>query len=97
MGQMGQTSQMGKLDQPPSDSIPTSTSAGMDDGMDMSGEHHYHQQTHQQTHPHQQQLPWQRPGALTDPLFQDLDRNSRYYLAHCSWRPLPLSDRWIRH
>ncbi|KAH7016829.1 fungal-specific transcription factor domain-containing protein [Ilyonectria destructans] len=86
LSQMGQTSQMGQLDQPPSDSIPTSTSAGMDDGMDMSGEHHYHQQTpqqtHQQTHPHQQQLPWQRPGALTDPLFQDLDRNSRYYLAH---------------
>ena len=22
-------------------------------------------------------------GALTDPVFQDLDRNSRYYLAHC--------------
>lgn len=22
-------------------------------------------------------------GGLTDPLFQDLDRNSRYYLAHC--------------
>lgn len=28
-------------------------------------------------------MPWPRPGSLTDPLFQDLDRNSRYYLAHC--------------
>lgn len=23
-------------------------------------------------------------GTLIDPLFQDLDRNSRYYLAHCT-------------
>ena len=23
-------------------------------------------------------------GSLTDPLFQDLDRNSRYYLSHCA-------------
>ena len=30
---------------------------------------------------------WPQPaaiGALTDPLFQDLDHNSRYYLAHCT-------------
>ena len=31
-------------------------------------------------------MPWPSPGALTDPLFQDLDRTSRFYLAHCrSW------------
>lgn len=26
-----------------------------------------------------------RPGGLTDPVFQDLDRNSRYYLSHCKY------------
>lgn len=31
-------------------------------------------------------MSWPRPGSLTDPLFQDLDRNSRYYLAHFSER-----------
>ncbi|KAM5347942.1 hypothetical protein ACJ41O_007766 [Fusarium nematophilum] len=31
-------------------------------------------------------MPWPRPGTLTDPLFQDLDHNSRYYLAHFSDR-----------
>jgi hypothetical protein len=47
--------------------------------------------------PNQEALPehrmW-RPSALaslTDPLFQDLDRNSRYYLAHC--KRLPKSRR----
>lgn len=32
---------------------------------------------------------WRPPalGSLTDPLFQDLDRNSRYYLAHCKRQP----------
>jgi hypothetical protein len=31
-------------------------------------------------------MPWPSPAALTDPLFQDLDRTSRFYLAHCrSW------------
>lgn len=28
-------------------------------------------------------------GRLTDPVFQDLDRNSRYYLAHCESPPHP--------
>lgn len=34
---------------------------------------------------------WMPPalGSLTDPLFQDLDRNSRYYLAHCKRLPNP--------
>ncbi|KAK7429880.1 hypothetical protein QQZ08_003501 [Neonectria magnoliae] len=45
-----------------------------------------HHQQHHQHHQHQQnqqlQLPWHRSPALTDPLFQDLDHNSRYYLAH---------------
>ncbi|KAF4944548.1 hypothetical protein FSARC_14643 [Fusarium sarcochroum] len=31
-------------------------------------------------------MPWPSPAALTDPLFQDLDRTSRYYLAHFSER-----------
>ncbi|KAL5592221.1 hypothetical protein FOBRF1_013247 [Fusarium oxysporum] len=31
-------------------------------------------------------IPWPSPAALTDPLFQDLDRTSRYYLAHFSER-----------
>jgi hypothetical protein len=35
---------------------------------------------------HDPSIPWPSPAALTDPLFQDLDRTSRYYLAHCkSW------------
>jgi hypothetical protein len=39
-------------------------------------------------------IPWPSPAALTDPLFQDLDRTSRYYLAHCqslapAWRFYP--------
>ncbi|PCD40154.1 hypothetical protein FGRA07_01425 [Fusarium graminearum] len=29
-------------------------------------------------------MPWPSPAALTDPLFQDLDRTSRFYLAHFS-------------
>jgi hypothetical protein len=50
------------------------------------------QQQQQQQHPHDDEtptsssdayIPWPSPGALTDPLFQDLDRTSRYYLAHC--------------
>lgn len=39
-----------------------------------------------------------RSSTLTDPLFQDLDRSSRYYLAHCRFpslfsysAPLPFS------
>lgn len=38
--------------------------------------------------------PWAEPGAiatLTDPLFQDLDHNSRYYLAHCEPPSFPSS------
>ncbi|KAF5683881.1 fungal transcriptional regulatory [Fusarium circinatum] len=31
-------------------------------------------------------IPWPSPAALTDPLFQDLDRTSRYYLAHFNER-----------
>ncbi|RBA11805.1 hypothetical protein FPRO05_14221 [Fusarium proliferatum] len=31
-------------------------------------------------------IPWPSPAALTDSLFQDLDRTSRYYLAHFSER-----------
>ncbi|KAK2468208.1 hypothetical protein H9L39_19854, partial [Fusarium oxysporum f. sp. albedinis] len=31
-------------------------------------------------------IPWPSPATLTDPLFQDLDRTSRYYLAHFSER-----------
>lgn len=31
-------------------------------------------------------------GSLTDPLFQDLDRNSRHYLAHCK---LPEEDNFL--
>ena len=27
------------------------------------------------------------PASLTDPIFQDLDRNSRYYLSHCESLP----------
>lgn len=37
--------------------------------------------------------PWAQPGAiaaLRDPVFQDLDRNSRYYLAHCPYTSSPL-------
>lgn len=43
--------------------------------------------------PNQEAVPehgkWRPPalGSLTDPLFQDLDRNSRYYLAHCKRQP----------
>lgn len=36
-------------------------------------------------------------GSLTDPIFQDLDRNSRYYLAHCKRLPYPeavQASRW---
>ncbi|KAF4465078.1 hypothetical protein FALBO_8081 [Fusarium albosuccineum] len=48
------------------------------------------EQHRQQDDNHQQQSPhaavWPPPGALTDPLFQDLDRTSRYYLAHFSER-----------
>ncbi|EXA48163.1 hypothetical protein FOVG_05011 [Fusarium oxysporum f. sp. pisi HDV247] len=35
---------------------------------------------------HDPSIPWPSPAALTDPLFQDLDRTSRYYLAHFSER-----------
>lgn len=31
-------------------------------------------------------------GSLTDPIFQDLDRNSRYYLAHCKRTSRPRGD-----
>ncbi|KAF7542417.1 hypothetical protein G7Z17_g11591 [Cylindrodendrum hubeiense] len=79
--QMGQLDQPDQPDQPPSEAIPTSTSPDNDVGMSDERQYHWHHQHHQQTH-HHQQLPWQRPPALTDPLFQDLDRNSRYYLAH---------------
>lgn len=53
------------------------------------------QQQPQQQHPQDDEtptsssdayIPWPSPGALTDPLFQDLDRTSRYYLAHFSER-----------
>ena len=47
------------------------------------------QQMNRQQSP-QADSPLQPPGALTDPLFQDLDRTSRYYLSHCQstqqWR-----------
>lgn len=34
-------------------------------------------------------------GSLTDPIFQDLDRNSRYYLFHCKRRPDPKRYRLV--
>lgn len=34
-----------------------------------------------------------RPTHLTDPVFQDLDRNSRYYLAHCKFPQFRLKSR----
>ncbi|RSM05451.1 hypothetical protein CEP52_006256 [Fusarium oligoseptatum] len=43
------------------------------------------QQMNRQQSP-QADSPLQPPGALTDPLFQDLDHTSRYYLSHFSER-----------
>lgn len=34
-------------------------------------------------------------GSLTDPIFQDLDRNSRYYLFHCKRLPDPRRYRLV--
>ncbi|KAI5463503.1 fungal-specific transcription factor domain-containing protein [Mariannaea sp. PMI_226] len=44
-------------------------------------QHHHGLLSQQQQEQQQQALPY-RLGALTDPLFQDLDHNSRYYLSH---------------